>query len=63
MMGAELGPLPACLPSAPAAGMQIVKLDIDTSSVELPFMEAVERDADLRSRIGEMHFEMHYNHP
>lgn len=55
----------ACLPAFHpcCCHPQIVKLDIDTSSVELPFMAAVERDADLRSRIAEMHFEMHYNHP
>lgn len=33
-----------------------LKLDIDAASVELPFMDAIQADAGLRGRIGEMFF-------
>lgn len=48
------------VPSVPL--LQVIKLDVDTQSVEIPFMRAVQADADLRSRIGEILFEMHYIH-
>ncbi|EFN52217.1 hypothetical protein CHLNCDRAFT_54534 [Chlorella variabilis] len=45
-----------------AGDFLVIKLDVDTQSVEIPFMRAVQADADLRSRIGEILFEMHYIH-
>ena len=49
-------------PCCTAALLQVIKLDIDASVVELPFMEAVRTDESLRSLIAEMNFEMHYDH-
>lgn len=41
---------------------QVIKLDIDSADVELPFVRAIAADAELRALIGELHFEMHYTH-
>ncbi|KAL4426403.1 hypothetical protein ABPG77_004697 [Micractinium sp. CCAP 211/92] len=40
----------------------VIKLDIDSADVELPFVRAIAADAELRALIGELHFEMHYTH-
>lgn len=40
----------------------VVKLDIDNVELEMAFMKEVLEDAQLRSLISEMMFEMHYSH-
>jgi hypothetical protein len=42
--------------------VQVVKLDIDNVELEMAFMKEVLEDAQLRSLISEMMFEMHYSH-
>ncbi len=39
------------------------KLDIDNSPLELELMRQIKRDPVLKGMIGEMMFEMHYDHP
>ncbi len=46
----------------PFFAWQVIKLDIDSADVELPFVRAIAADAELRALIGELHFEMHYTH-
>ena len=41
--------------------MQAIKLDIDNSKIELDLMKEIEINSTVRSMIGEMMFEMHYN--
>lgn len=41
--------------------LQVIKLDIDNSDLEMSIMEEVRRDAELKRIIGEMMFEMHYD--
>ena len=39
-----------------------LKLDIDNSSLETAFVDAIANDEDLLRSIGEMFFEQHYDH-
>ncbi len=39
-----------------------LKLDIDTAALENAIMAEIEADPDLMSAIGEMFYEMHYDH-
>ena len=41
--------------------LQVIKLDIDNSELEMSIMEEVRRDEELKRIIGEMMFEMHYD--
>jgi hypothetical protein len=41
--------------------IQVLKLDIDNSDLELGIMEEIRRDASLQKMISEIMFEMHYN--
>jgi len=41
--------------------LQVVKLDIDNSELEMSIMAEVLRDEELQGMIGEMMFEMHYD--
>jgi hypothetical protein len=41
--------------------VQVVKLDIDNSELEMSIMDEIRRDKDLRRILGELMFEMHYD--